>query len=539
MRRDVQKNKNKQKQELKNKKIESQKGIYSSEEAYMNITTINLSRKRTEVEMKLPFNFILRDATEAVKHHITYLCRASDLLILTITDMDIDNDLIGLIKRSMPTVVIVHDKKLKSFARAISKSFGSPKICDFSMLSMVVKNLRCQNTTIATERPFMIPMDASYSEGILTVKGFMKNSLRSNQVMINGLYEGIIEEVVVDGDIISGELLNIKNDETLYEKCYDEEDLKSAEDYVNSAEDDVKSVEDDVNSAEDDVNSVDLESQSNEECIESSTNNEDNTDSLIEKYSKYRGIRDLSSCTFKDQLEDMPEYYKNLVFFKSLKHTLNKVKQRECAIPKNKGLTLKVRVSLPQDITNMLTSLVIFNFFEYEAENTILNYEFTSQSTLPQNICVDNGFRVFRTNCIVTRNLNSNVFKEERELVSGVVSFIAPLLLFRFSAFIIPDDNSDSIRLFNGYSQNRIFFNCAKLKGKPVKICKSYAVVKGMFYNKEQVEYFSDIKVEAGNKIQGFIKKPLGIKGAFKAYFAQTVKYGEAIAMSLYKRLFL
>lgn len=533
MRRDVQKNKNKQKRELKSKKADMQRDIYSSEGAYVNITTINLNRSRTEIDVKLPFNFILRDATELSNHSITYLCRASDMLILSITGIEVDYDLINVIKRQMPTVVIVHDKKLKGLARAVSKTFGSPKTCDFSMLSMILRNIQYQSTTVASERPFMIPADVRYCDGLLVAEGFMKNSLRSDSVVINGEYRGVIEEAIVDGEVIPGSLLNIEYGENVFKPLYEDHDNSSIVDTQRNEED--TSVED-----------VDLESQSDGDYdVEYSGFYDDQPISseldLISKYSKYKGIRNLSSCTFADQPEEMPEYYKDLVFFRNPKHTLSQVKNRKCIIPKNKSVTLKIRLQLPPNASLDLNLIVLFNLFEYEDRYTILNYEFSSHEPLPAEIVIDNGFEIFKARCIVTRNLNNNAFRQEHDLVSGIVSFIGPLVLFSPNAFIVPENlNSFSVvRLFNGYSQNRIFFDCVELEGKPAKVCKRYVVVKGMFYNKEQVEYFRNVQLEASKGIRGFVKKPLGTKGAFKAYFAQPVKYGEDITMSLYKQVFL
>jgi pre-rRNA-processing protein TSR1 len=219
------------------------------------------------------------------------------------------------------------------------------------------------------------------------------------------------------------------------------------------------------------------------------------------------------------------------------------VKNRECLVPKNKNIILKVSLKGNQNLANFIENIpVLFNIFEYELRSTILNYEFTSQENpIPKEIMVDNGFMIYNTKCIVTRNLNSNVFKRESNIHSGIVSFIGPLTLNTNNAFIISDgiEEFKAVRLFNGYSKNRVFFDCVRLKGKPVKVCKSYAVIKGMFYNKEQVEYFRNIKLETNKDVQGFIKKPLGTKGAFKAYFAQQVKYGEEVRISLYKSIFL
>ena len=523
MRRDVQKNRNKQKIELKNKKTKEKESLYSSNEAYMNVTSISLNKIPIELDLKLPYNFILRDATELSNHEITYLCRASDLLILVITSTYVDADLISLIKRAMPTVVIVHEKKLKNVAKAISKTFGSTKVCDFSMLNMVLQKIDTVNTNIAVNRPFMIPRTVSFENEYAIVEGFMKNPLKSDKVIINGIHEGIIEELIVDGNRIAGSSLNLEENEDLLSKLFEEDQVNES----NESEAECQDLSD-RDSLSENEEIYDYENETNELSLAPEID-------LISKYSEYRGIRNLATCTFSGQKN--PDHYKDIVFMKNTKYALSQVNSKENLIPKNSQVLLKIKLFEP--IQEQI--FVLFNLFCYETRKTIHNFDFSSLTPLSEAITVDNGFRIFNTKIFVTRNLNNNVFKVESSLSDGVVSFIGPFNFFDTTAFLLPDglDTLRAIRLLNGRSQDRIFFESVTLKGKPIKICKSYVVVKGMFYNKEQVEYFRNIQVASKNDISGFIKKPLGTKGLFKAYFSQQVKHGEYITMTLYKRTYL
>lgn len=518
---DIQKNKNKQKIELKNKKNKEKESLYSSNDAYMNITTISLNKIPVELDLKLPYNFILRDATELSNHEITYLCRASDLLILSITSTYVDADLISLIKRAMPTVVIVHDKKLKNVAKAISKNFGSTKVCDFSMLNMISQKIDTVNTNIASVRPCMVPRSVRFENEYAIVEGFMKNPLKSDKVIINGIHEGIIEEYIVDGNKMPGFSLNIEEKEDLLAKNFEE----------NQADDEHENQEpsfEEENESDEFEEIQDYENETNDANLDPEID-------LISKYSEYRGIRNLATCTFNGQKS--PEHYKDIVFMKNTKYALSQINGADNSIPKNKMVSLKIRIFEP--IQEHI--FVLFNLFSYETRKTIHNFDFITQSTLPEIVTIDNGYRIYNTKAFITRNLNNNVFKVESSLLDGVISFIGPFNFFDSTAFLLPDglNTLRAVRLLNGRSQDRIFFENVTLKGKPIKICKSYVVVKGMFFNKEQVEYFRNIQVSSKNDISGFIKKPLGTKGLFKAYFSQQVKHGEYITMNLYKRTYL
>lgn len=522
MRRDVQKNKNKQKMELKNKKSKEKEFLYSSNEAYMNITAISLNKIPVELSLKLPYNFILREATQLSNHEITYLCRASDLLILSITSIYVDADLISLIKRSMPTVVIAYEKKFKNVAKAISKTFGSAKICDFAMLDMVLQKIETVSTNIATVRPYMVPRNVTFENEYVIVEGFMKNPLKSDKVIINGIHEGIVEEVMFDGTTIAGSLLNMDENEDVLEKTF-ADDQKEDSEANNQQMDDVEESTDEF-SLEEEESGVDLNDSVNRP-----------EEDLISKFAEYRGIRNLATCTFKGQKN--PEHYNDIVFMKNTKYALSKINNNENLIPKNKLVFLKIRIFEPIQ-ENIF---VLFNLFGYETRKTIHNFDFLSPTILPEIITIDNGFRIYNTKAVSTRNLNNNLFKVEPSLTDGVVSFIGPFNFFDTTAFLLSEglNTLRAVRLLNGKSQDRIFFESVYLKGKPIKICKSYVVVKGMFHNKEQVEYFRNIQVASKNDISGFIKKPLGTKGLFKAYFSQQVKHGEYITMTLYKRTYL
>ena len=526
MRRDVQKNKNKQKLEIKNKKSKEKVSLYSSNEAYMNITAISLNKIPVELNLKLPFNFILREASELSNHEITYLCRASDLLILSITSTVIDADLISLIKRSMPTVIIAYERKFKNVAKAIAKSFGSTKIIEFSMLNMILQKVETSNTNVALVRPYMVPRTVTFENEYVIVEGFMKNSLKSDKVVINGIHEGIIEQVMFDGITIEGSSLNMEENEDLLDRSFLEKQNVTKEDQ----QDDVGMEDEEMDGEETDEFSID----ENEPEFDMNEEQEPEVD-LISKFSEYRGIRNLATCTFHDQAD--PEHYKDIVFMKNTKYALSKINSTGNSIPKNKLVFLKIKIFEPIDEK----IFVLFNLFGFETRKTIHNFDFLSPEKLPEIITVDNGFRIYNTKSFVTRNLNNNLFKLESGLVDGVVSFIGPFNFYDSTAFLLSEglNTLKAVRLLNGKTQDRIFFESKTLKGKPIKICKSYVVVKGMFFNKEQVEYFRNIQVASKNDISGFVKKPLGTKGLFKAYFSQQVKHGEFITMTLYKRIYL
>lgn len=513
-------NRNKQQQQNRARKIESQTAIYSRPDTYKIFTTIHLCSAPVAFEFSLPYNYILHGTDGLSPLEVSYLSRCSDLLLLTVSSHEINQELMSLVKRYMPTAIIVYDRRNKGVARSVAKLFGDIRICEVSMLGGFLAKFQTANTNLCSTRPFMVAREAVADGEYLYLEGFMKNGLRSDKIIINGVYEGIIEEVAYGDEVVCGADLNVEEDERLLvrEKAEDVEPEEADGDYGESDE-----ADDSCRESEEDYDEVDLDEPLDEAM--------DPEYDLIERYKEYRGIMNLATCTFKDQ--ERPEYYKDIIFIKNIKYAQNILKTKRSAIPPNTFLRLKVRVF--QAISQKL--VILFNLYEFETRNTIFNYEFVCRDSIGKDVTIDNGYRIFNTRTILTRNLKNNVFQEESTLDHGIVSFIGPFSFYSTTAYIVNGDSA--VKLLNGESKDRIFFDCVELKGRPIKIFKRYCVIRGMFYSKEQVDYFSNLRVEAKNGNKGFIKRALGTKGLFKAYFSHPIKHDETITMSLYKRVFL
>ncbi|KAI5148878.1 pre-rRNA-processing protein TSR1 [Enteropsectra breve] len=511
MRNHVKKNRTKQKLQKRAERINKETSVYTKTEAYRVFTTIALSQRTLELELQLPYNYVMYNSAGMTATELSYIARCSDLLILTVTDANIESSLVSLICRFMPTVVIVYERKHKNIARTVSKLFGDARICDVTMLNQYLANFEMQNTMLCRNRPFMVAQEASYENGQLILTGFMKAGLRSNKVIINGAHEGIVSEVAFGDTVISGEELNVPVDERQL-----------------IVKDNEVSEEDET---EQPLEYEEEESMADEESFVNEEEEIDPEYDLIENYKEYRGIKNLAKCTFKGQAE--PEYYKDLIFMKNMSYVQNTLANIKSPVPKNSYVTLKINVNGP--ITDKF--FVLFSLFEYEANTTIMNYEFSAAKPLNKEVVVDNGYRIFKTRNITSRNLNNNVFEEEPSLERGIISFTAPFSFYSTVAYVLEEDCA--VKLQNGYSKDRLFFEKVELKGKPIKICKKHIVVKGMFFSKEQVEHFGNIRLEAKGCNSGYIIRSLGTKGHFKAYFASPVKHGDIIVMPLYKRIFL
>ena len=76
------------------------------------------------------------------------------------------------------------------------------------------------------------------------------------------------------------------------------------------------------------------------------------------------------------------------------------------------------------------------------------------------------------------------------------------------------------------------------LTGYPFKAKKKRAVIRHMFFNPEDVQYFEKNEIYTKNGLKGKIKGSMGTHGLFKALFNNFIKQADTICMNLYRRVF-
>ncbi len=76
------------------------------------------------------------------------------------------------------------------------------------------------------------------------------------------------------------------------------------------------------------------------------------------------------------------------------------------------------------------------------------------------------------------------------------------------------------------------------LSGLPQRVKKRGAVVKTMFYNPRDVNWFKPLELWTKHGCTGAIREPVGTHGFFKAFFNKPIKQHDTICLSLYKRVY-
>lgn len=85
---------------------------------------------------------------------------------------------------------------------------------------------------------------------------------------------------------------------------------------------------------------------------------------------------------------------------------------------------------------------------------------------------------------------------------------------------------------------DRVVLKRVVLTGYPVKVHKKKAAVRYMFFNPEDVKWFSPLEVWTKHGRRGRIKESLGTHGAMKCVFDSPVQQHDSVCLALYKRVF-
>ncbi|KAF2737527.1 DUF663-domain-containing protein [Polyplosphaeria fusca] len=285
-----------------------------------------------------------------------------------------------------------------------------------------------------------------------------------------------------------------------------------------------------------------------------------------ERLIRYRGLKSLKTSVWETE-EDKPYEpveWQRLLEISDYKKTATKFIREAWAGGVKPGTRVNIHLGgVSLKLLDMQSRpFALFSLLRHEHKQTACNYsillssEYEGTIQSKTELIVQCGPRRIVINPLFSQagNTPNDVHKFDRYLHPGrsaIASFIGPLtwgnvpvLYFQRSAATI-----DNVQPMPGPlklmatgtslppSLNRIIAKRIILTGHPLKINKKVVTVRYMFFNDRDVKWFKSLPLWTRRGRSGFIKESLGTHGYFKATFDGKINPMDAVAVSLYKRV--
>ncbi|KAF2862574.1 DUF663-domain-containing protein [Piedraia hortae CBS 480.64] len=298
--------------------------------------------------------------------------------------------------------------------------------------------------------------------------------------------------------------------------------------------------------------------------------------SAKQRLARYRGLKSMRTSMW-DTEEDRayePEEWSRLLDVADYKAAKNRVMKEAFHEGIRAGIRVKIVLRIQHDTQpNKLQQLpkptAIFSLLRHEHKQTAFNASITLSSDSPvplkskEQLVMQCGPRRLLINPLFSQagHTPNGVHKFDRYLHPGrtaVASIIGPMIWGSVPClYFKPLQPTDAVDALSQCMRNqaskgmeligtgttlppatsRIVAKRVVLTGHPYKIHKKLVTVRYMFFNSEDVEYFKGLPLWTRRGRSGFIKETLGTHGYFKATFDEKINPMDAVAVSLYKRV--
>lgn len=268
------------------------------------------------------------------------------------------------------------------------------------------------------------------------------------------------------------------------------------------------------------------------------------------RFARYRGLKSFRTSPW-DPYENLPADYGRIFQFQNFRRSKKRVMDSlETGVAPGTYVTVQIKdVPLNMlDNFNFETDIfTVFGLLPYEHKISIMNFiihrtaEYTEPVKSKDKVILLCGFRQYVVQPLYSsysRGGPNNVHKFERYLQHGcpTVATIyapiqfgpAPIMMFKYT-----DKTSwtaDNLQPLIGTGNIldldplRIIAKRIILTGHPFKIHKRGAVVRYMFFNPSDIDYFKPVQLVTKHGRIGHIKESLGTHGYMKCIFDAGIK---------------
>ncbi|RVE64959.1 hypothetical protein OJAV_G00131370 [Oryzias javanicus] len=275
------------------------------------------------------------------------------------------------------------------------------------------------------------------------------------------------------------------------------------------------------------------------------------------RFQRYRGLKSFRTSPW-DPMENLPHDYSRIFQFQSFERTRRRI-LAEAAAEEEGALggwyvTLHI-LNVPFSVMESVQSgkpLVVVSLLPHEQKMSVMHVlvQRHPSNTEPikskEELVFHCGFRRFRASPIFSQHTSADKHKMERFLrpdAPTVVSVYAPItfppagvLLFKQRKDGVQDLVATGSLL--SCDPQRVVLKRIVLSGHPFKINRRSAVVRYMFFNREDIMWFKPVELRTKWGRRGHIKEALGTHGHMKCVFDNQLRSQDTVLMNLYKRVY-
>lgn len=276
------------------------------------------------------------------------------------------------------------------------------------------------------------------------------------------------------------------------------------------------------------------------------------------RFQKYRGLKSFRTSPW-DPKENLPRDYARIYQFQDFSRTRKNI-FRQIEKEETEGASVGWYVTLhvcnvPVSVMESFKEgkpLVLFSLLPHEQKMSVLNFlvrRHPSNSDpvkAKEELIFHCGFRRFRASPLFSQHTSADKHKLERFLrldAALVVTVYAPITFPPASVLVFKQRSNGMHDLIATGSllavdPDRIIIKRLVLSGHPFKIFTKAAVVRYMFFNREDVMWFKPVELRTKWGRRGHIKEPLGTHGHMKCHFDGQLKSQDTVLLNLYKRVY-
>ncbi|XP_006011048.1 pre-rRNA-processing protein TSR1 homolog [Latimeria chalumnae] len=277
------------------------------------------------------------------------------------------------------------------------------------------------------------------------------------------------------------------------------------------------------------------------------------------RYQKYKGLKSFRTSPW-DPKENLPWDYARIFQFQNFARTRKRVFTSVEEEDEAEGVMVGwyVTVHIPNVPASILTSfnsgspMVLVSLLPHEQKMSVLHLLVRRHLgndepvKAKEEMVFHCGFRRFRASPLYSQHTSADKHKYERFLRSDtavVATVFAPITFPPASVLMFKQRSNGMQDLIATGSvlkvdPDRVIIKRIVLSGHPFKIMKNTAVVRYMFFNKEDVLWFKPVELRTKWGRRGHIKESLGTHGHMKCVFDGQLKSQDTVLLNLYKRVF-